>query len=431
MAKNRKRKKAAETLRKKSANEKRLKPDADEYMATAKRLLISLEGSAAAFDVFTKKQKQDIFRLFVVPPHCTAEPGRDVPRHFVRYIQDSLLRHLNTEYFDRDMGLTLMDVITVGTTMSMIFNEKRFRACLSPLQMETVDRINGIFEERKVIFDAFNNLMQFSKIILVMLSQPNFRVYGFSSTDYDLVSLGRRSMRLNIVVTSHPCQSVRFSYHNRERISFRIAAGQFLTTPYTAATIRMSAIYPNIESDRVLNIYIQPHAIHRFKERIDTIDPFVRNEYFFFSLFYFQHVTHGPDGSQFIECMTPTERGEKCMGYFTFTIDGDNLHILTILPILCRSTPQGRVLSDRLGLSDSDMIYLGMDKLSFFYNVDIGRIPQLKRVLFDELHLEYIRGIYNFYRSDADGFDEKKTLFVESFFRKMEEHSAAGVGALI
>jgi hypothetical protein len=425
MAKNKKRKKAAETLRKKVENAKRIMPDADEYMAAARRILNFLEGSAAALDVLTKKQKKDLFSIVVVQPHCTAEPGRDVPRQFVRYIQDSIIKHMSWEYFDTATGLTLKDLMTAGMTMNNVFNEELFRSGLSPMQLETVDRVNALFEESRILYKMFDKLMLYAKIILVMLSQPNFRIYGFSSAKYYRLSQERRSLRLNIVVTSHECQSIRFNYHNRERTAFRIAHGKFLNTPYVGAKIQMSRIYPGIENDRTLNVYIQSHAIHRFKERIDTIDPYVRNEYFAFSLFAHQQVSKGPDGSQFIECITPAPEGERLMGYFTFTIDGDNLLVLTILPILCRSTKEGRLLSDRLGLSDEDMKYLGMDRLSFFYDVEIERIPALKSILFDELHLEYIREIYNFYRKEKDGFDEKKTLFVENFFRKMDEHKAA------
>ncbi|MDR0757216.1 MAG: hypothetical protein LBF85_05145, partial [Tannerella sp.] len=231
-------------------------------------------------------------------------------------------------------------------------------------------------------------------------------------------------------ITTHESQSLRFKYHNKERTAFRIATGQFMDTPYMGATISIKKIFPGVEHDRMLNIYIQSHAIHRFKERIDTLYPILRNEFFVLSLMIVQRVVRAPNGMQLIACIMPSEAGEKTIAYFAFTIDGDNLLVLTLLPLLSRNVPEGRVLYERLHLSSEDMKYLGMDKLSFFYEVDIAQIPILRQVLYDELHLEYIRTTYNSFRSKNDPFNKKKTLFVKNFFQKLEEQPADHVDVL-
>jgi hypothetical protein len=125
---------------------------------------------------------------------------------------------------------------------------------------------------------------------------------------------------------------------------------------------------------------------------------------------------------QLIACIMPVEGDEKTIGYFVFTIEGKNLFVLTLLPLLSYNVPEGRILYERLHLSPEDLKYLGMDKLSFFFDVDIEQIPMLKKVLHDELHLDYVRTIYNSFRMRDRSFNEKKTLFVKNFFQKLEEH---------
>jgi hypothetical protein len=200
-----------------------------------------------------------------------------------------------------------------------------------------------------------------------------------------------------------------------------------MSTPCTGVTIAMSTIFPGIKHDRLLNVYIQSHAIHRFKERVDTLYPIMRNEFFVISLMAVQRVVRAPNGTQLIACIIPSEgekKGdEKTIGYFAFTIDGDNLLVLTLLPLLSHNVPEGRVLYERLHLSPEELKFLGMDKLSFFFDVDIAQIPLLKKVLYDELHLDYMRNVYNSYRSKNAPFNEKKTLFVKNFFDKLEERT--------
>jgi hypothetical protein len=205
-----------------------------------------------------------------------------------------------------------------------------------------------------------------------------------------------------------------------ERTAFRLALGQFLETPYTGVTIATDKIFPDTEQSKLLNIYVQSHAIHRFKERIDTLYPILRNEFLILSLMFVQKIVWAPNKTPLIACVMPFDGEEKTVGYFAFTIDGDNLLVLTLLPMLSYNVPEGRILYDRLHLSSEDLKYLGMDKLSFFYEVDISQIPILKKVLYDELHLEYVHKVYNSFREKDTPFNEKKTLFVKNFFQKLE-----------
>jgi hypothetical protein len=423
MAKNKKRKKAQPARPQKSMMVNKSKNYLDACYATARRIFRAMGENPDVLDVFTKRQKQDMFRMVLLPPRVAAMPGHKAPGYYVRYIQDQLLIFLKRNYFNKEEGVTWMDIATIGLSMYLVFSSDSAMLALSDAQMAEKERLSKLFEEQKIYLQIHIEMSQWIRATLMMLSQPNFRIYGQVLSETR--SVGKVGVCLVVHITAHDSRSIRINYHNTERKAYLIAVGECMDMPYRSASIAMSKIFPNVENDRQLNIYIQSHAIHRFKERIDTIAPVLRNELFILSLMEKQVVVRGTDGTPLIACIVPVDEGHnaKAVGYFTFTISDDTLLVLTLLPLLSQSVPEGRILYDRLRLSAEDLRYLGMDKLSFFYEVDIEQIPVLKKVLFDELHLEYIRTVYNSYQAKDEPFNEKRTLFVKNFFRKFEEYA--------
>jgi hypothetical protein len=387
--------------------------------AVARRILQALGEDEAAFDMFTKRQKQDMFRVIVSPPRIAVMPGHKVPKQYIRYVQEELIMYMKLLYFNEDLGVTWLDIISIGQSILLIFAVDDFLETLSPTQREMAERLRTFFET-DLFAQMQETIAQQIKMSLLMLSQPNFRIYGQDLGGQHIMA-SKVGFQQVVYITTHECQSMRFRYRNIERTAYRVAIGQYLHVPYMGATIAMNKIFPGAADDKLLNIYIQSHAIHRFKERIDTVHPIMRNEFFVLSLMMVQRIVRAPNGMQLIACIMPAVGGEKTIGYFAFTIEGNNLFVLTLLPLLSRDVPEGHTLYERLHLSHADMKFLGMDKLSFFYEIDIEQIPLLKQVLYDELHLDYIRTVYNSFRSKHDPFNEKKTLFVKNFFQKLEE----------
>jgi hypothetical protein len=423
MANNRKKKKPQAVHWNSTTSEKHSKSYLDTCFATARRIFGAIGDDPLEFDKFTKRQKQDIFRILVSPPRILAMPGHRVPRAYLRYVQEDLIMSLNRIHFNKEAGVTWMDMLTVGQTLMLIFRSNTFLESLPPMQREVADRLCKLFVDRSIFVKIQETILAHVKTSLLMLSQANFRIYGLDTTEQQ-PNARRNAMQQVVRITVHDCQSLRFKYHNRERTAYRLAMGQCLSTPFQGATIEMKKIYPKVFRNKKLNIYVQSHALHRFKERIDTFHPMMRNQLLIVSLMFVQRVVTGPDGTQLIACIVPCGDADKTIGYFAFTIDSGNLLVLTLLPLLSRNVPEGRVLNERLRLSPDDLKYLGMDKLSFFYEVDIAQIPALKQVLFDELHLDYIRKIYNSFHSKTDPFSEKRTLFVKNFFEKLKEQPA-------
>jgi hypothetical protein len=387
--------------------------------ATARRIFLAIGEDEATLEAFTKRQKQEFFRIPALPPRVMAMQGHKVPKQYIRFVQEELIAYLRSEYFDQVTGITWYDMSTVGQSIMLMFFSDSYFENLSDEQRAILKRLHQTYDRLNIIQQLHDTISEQVAAALMYLSQPNFRIYGHEMTEHMLPN--RLCLQDIVRITTHESQSLRFKYHNKERTAFRIATGQTLEKPYTAATIAMSKIVPGTTTGKRLNIYIQSHAIHRFKERIDMILSVMRNQFFVISLMFFQRVVQSPDGIPLISCIIPTKDREKAIGYFAFTIDGDNLLVLTFLPLLSYNVPEGRILYDRLHLSLDDLKYLGMDKLSFFFEIDIERIPVLKQVLFDELHLEYIRDVVKDFNLTNLLIDEKKTLFVKNFFQKLND----------
>jgi hypothetical protein len=390
--------------------------------ATARRIIQMFGGEESTFDILTKRQKHDIFKLVVSPPHIAVTPGHKMPKSYIRYMQEELIMFMKKTYVSQKYEVTLMDIATVGLSIYLTFSLDKFVDTLTPVQKETVQRLRMAFATETTFISIQDRITGKIKSLLILLSQPNFRIYGQSLSTHR-PTINHTIVHQTVYIVVHECQTLRFKYNNVERTAFRLALGQFVNTPYTGATIATDKISPDMEHGKLLNIYVQSHAIHRFKERIDTLYPIMRNELLILSLMFVQKIVWAPNKTPLIACVMPFDGGEKTVGYFAFTIEGNNLLVLTLLPMLSYSVPEGRILYDRLHLSPEDLKYLGMDKLSFFYEVDISQIPILKKVLYDELHLEYVHNIYNSFREKDAPFNEKKTLFVKNFFQKLEATS--------
>ncbi|MDR2809217.1 MAG: hypothetical protein LBB84_01500 [Tannerellaceae bacterium] len=421
MAKNKKRKKVQTSHHGEISVAKPSKADLEACHAAARRIFRLMGEDETSFDLFSKHQKQAMFRIPVAPPRVRAMPGHKVPKRYIRFIQEQFLLFLKREYFEKEIGIRWIELFTVGQNLMLIFSSNIFLNSLPEPQRRVADNMYKAFRDKELFPKMQDRMLAVIKTLLMMISQPNFRIYGHYIEELRPMEY-RHALQPVVYITTNACESIRFRYHNKEHKAFRIAVGQELGTPCLGATIEMNKIYPNVSPNRTLNIYVQSHALHRFKERIDTFFPSLRNQLLVFSLFSSQRVVNGPGGIQLFVCISPSRNEDLAIGYLPFTIDGNNLFILTLLPLLSRNTPEGHVLCNRLRLSTADLKYLGMDKLSFFFEVDIEQIPVLKEILFDELHLDYIRNkLGSMYHAKNNPFNEKKTLFVKNFFQKLEK----------
>ena len=398
--------------------------------AVAKKLLRHFELDPDLLDTFSKKQKQLLLSLAFENPSIKAEKERTVPGRFVKQIREDVFKYMKTEFFgEPENKLTFIDMIIYGMSFYKTFlfftDEGRF---VGTPQEETVKQIFAKLEKSHLFCcgDSFIDLRRYLVLQTRSYSQVNFRLYGFK-LDWEfrenkIPVNGIFPMRMKIQLTAQDCQSRKFIFNNIERKAFQMIYTEDGSDEQACgAVIQRKLIFPDVKEEENLDIWIQSHVLHRFKQRVDIYQPNYRNFLLQCSIIHEQHLIEF-DNQQYMVCTIDDE--ESPIGYFTFFIRGFDMVINTFIPLLGNKTPEGKKIRQLLSLGRDDINYLGMDKLSFLTAIDFEKIPVLKQALIDsgvwKTKLAIDGDPYKYKYNTS--IDEKKTKFVKSFFDKTEQH---------
>ena len=399
----------------------------------AKKMLRFFNLDPSLLDSFTKKQKQYLLRMIADIPSIKPEKENTIPRQYVKKIRSEMLEYMKTNYAgdsETENQLSYMDIATYGSGFYMLLTHGVITGYFTGTSQEkTAQQIYEAFGEHGAMNSCMGDVFWYLRFLTSSYSQVNFRIYGFH---YHLdtgrpVAKGALSVQTKILLTVKDCESKIFTYNNIERKAFRLVFadagdGSPLDKPRWAV-VKRNLIFPKAKEDETFNIYIQSHVLHRFKERADTLKPSLRN-------FFIQYalssglIVASTEKHKFLTC---TAKDDLPLGYFTFFIQDDDIVVNTFIPLASEITPEGKKLYEALQLGKEDIKYLGMDKLSFFTDIDFEQIPVLKQALIDSgiWPTKLLLDIMPYKDSEEDEphiIDMQKTLFVKNFFDKLEEH---------
>jgi hypothetical protein len=425
MAKNKKRKKKApSTVHTGSVSSFKItKNHFVQCCTVARKIFQIVDVDPALFDIFSKPQKHAMCLLQMTYPRLCAQKEGSVPRQYLRFLQSEIYFLMEKSMFNKEAELSLMDMIVYGVTLFGSLNHIMATLPLSEQQRETLTLVLDRGAEKDIVNEALSQMAGYLRTTLLQLSQPNFRIYGFEMEPKTVRPPRITAYIVSIIVKES--ESKKFTCNNIERTGYRLIHGRLFEHDFAGATIELHKLYPNARTNPKLNLYIQSHALRRFKERIDTIIPLTRNQTLSISTMNIQQIVPDVKGRPLMAAVMPPDH---IIGYFTFYIHDDDVLLQTFLPLTSPDVPEGKILCERLNLSVEDLKHLGMDKLSFFYDVDIEQIPALKKVLYDEIGLGYIRTLYtNLYAEEGyvakdASVKEKRTQFVKNFFDKVEAY---------
>ena len=396
----------------------------------AKKVLRQFDLDPALLDVFTKKQRINITGSSYDPPVVRAIKEKTVPKQYVKKINEELYKFMKTNYWgDPEGKLSYMELATNGLAFLSMVNiySSTDGLLANDTQKETARRICEKYDQLGMMQEkGFDKVLQYLKYLTRSLSQVNFRLYGFRYTweylEPKMYSVFP-SLRMKIELTARECESKVFTYYNIERKAFRLFITEQGFTEPSWAIVRRNKIFPKAKKNEELNIYIQSHALYRFKERIDILEPPDRNFLIQYALTNAQHVVK-TEKETLLACLID---GKHPAGYFTFFIQGHDIVINTFLYLASDNTPEGKKLHALLKLSREDILYLGMDRISFYAKVDFDRIPLLKQALIDsdiwplKLVIDEMADEEQV-KQGVSAIDMQKTMFVKNFFDKFEAY---------
>lgn len=395
--------------------------------AVAKKMLRHFDLDPELLDAFTKKQRLAILVTSDLP-NIKAKKENSIPRHFVKKIREEIFHYMKTNFAgDPENKLTYMDMAICGTSfyISLYFHLKKGTFAGTP-QEEIARRICNVFGKGEFLRDVFFELLARVRYLTRSYSQVNFRLYGFN---YDWEMTNAKSYnpittaRMKLELTMQNCESKMFTFNGVARKAFRLiltANGQYEPT---WAIIRRHKIFPGANKEKYFNIFIQSHVLHRFKERMDSFTPTARNFLIQYALTSGQEVVT-TEKHTFLPCFI---KNDIPIGYFTFFIQGDDLVVNTFLPLAGEITPEGKKLHTLLPLGKEDMVHLGMDKVSFYSEIDFEQIPTLKQALTasgiwpTKLTLDGMIDPDSLEEGESP-INERKTRYVKEFIDKFEQH---------
>ncbi|MDR3309141.1 MAG: hypothetical protein LBS80_04225 [Tannerella sp.] len=387
--------------------------DIDKRVGIARKTL-QITGYQDLWDTMTKKQKKFLLCRTIQEPLIHAAIPNTVPRQYVRNIRENVFDFMRTRYVgDRDVKLTFMEFFSFGIMFLRLFNSfLKEPGFFNEAQLDIIRRAGDIDDLFRHVIETWPKIAQMLSTTVRKYSQVQFRTYGFvmklKENEYSI----RSSYRLFITLTSCEREIVYFKYKHISRPAYRIFTGDESANNNEIVCIPYQKIFPCSDSDKKLEICIQAHAIHRFKERCDIFDATTRNVILITTLIFFQEVKMGLTDT-LIACMI----GPVVFGYFPFIIEDDRLFILTFIPLVNDQVYEGKRFMDTFKLRKEELSFLGMDKLSFFQNIDFDQIPALKQALID-CDLYEARDVVEYYKTENNFYDQDKTDFVKSFFDK-------------
>jgi hypothetical protein len=390
----------------------------------AKRMLPLFDLEPALLDVFTKKQKQLLCGLAFDYPSVKAEKEKTVPGRFVKKIREEMIRFMRTNYYgSSEHGITHMDFTMYGYAFYTMLHTHIDKGTFTGTpQEETAKLICGKIEESELI--NYSALKEHLMYQTRSISRVNFRVYGFN---YDweesrtkVTADGYITMQMKIRLTVQDCETKMFNYKNIERKAFRLIYTADGDEKTQGAVINKNKIFPYGKEDEKFNIYIQSHALNRYKQRVDILEPPELNYQIQQILITEQKIIRF-ENQNLIACTLDN----AIIGYFTYFLRESDMIINTFLPITTENTPEGKKLRDLLLLSNEDIVFLGMDKLSFYATIDFEQIPALKQVLINSDLWNTKTAIDSALQKKGEiTIDMNSTLFVKKFMDKHERYRA-------
>ncbi len=265
---------------------------------------------------------------------------------------------------------------------------------------------------------------EFDKALLQLFSYQNYLgiVYGMPNTKYFWFNNNFETKKTSsgvivyycLKIYSHPCEKREVFIDNETRTVYRLGLTEY-GKGLSWATIDPAKLpVSSVNTKEPLPVYVQMHAVHRLKERLDCMD----NDLLLFFLnesVEDYHIVTSPSGKLLLEY----KFGGKILGYFVIDKVKNLLVIRTFLFITNNNTPEGVRLHRIAGLQLEDKKFLQIDRLSTFLQPDV-RSNEFICSLFKEA------GCGELLKLDKESFNVdlkgRVASTIESYFTKREAY---------
>ena len=367
----------------------------EEYVRVAHKMMVMAGIDPCEFDVLTKRTKLQMMMIKLTPYHIVAEKESKVPRAYIRFFNYFIgVYEKQTYYGDPKFNVSFLEYVTYG--MSFIHSVRNHDDRDRILSDDQHDRLNKIKEvlvkyvddnEKDHFFVRTNEVMRH---LSMYVSMPNYRYY--TSTESGEIDYQKCRMQNRIKVASFEPEKRYFTVKGVKHPSYQLWHYNLVSEvndPNPEKTEIPAILMEEDDFDTAIQIiseketiiefpvYVQNHALHRIRQRLDCMDNFYINTVFSVSFMLPKFIT-ARNGQRMIRAV---DQSGKPIGYFPFLKQDGAILILSFLPLSSPITPEGSVLYKELGIQIEDSKYIGLDKLSFYVITDFEALPKLKKAL--------------------------------------------------
>jgi len=367
----------------------------DEYVQVAHKLMLMAGIDPGEFDVLTKRTKQDLMRIKQTPYHIVAENDSKVPRAYIKFFNQMMgIYEKKTYYGDPKFNVRYLDYVTYG--MSFVFAVRNHDDNDNIISDDQHERLGKIREALLMYMDdnekdhflvRTNELMRH---VLMYVSMPNYRYY--TSKENGEIDYQKCRVQNRITVSSFEPEKRYFKVKGEKHSSYQLWHYEMFSDvnePNPKKTEIPAVLMEEDDFDTALEkikemdtivqlpVYVQNHALHRIRQRLDCVDNIYVNTVFGLSFMLPKFIT-ATNGQRMIRAI---DMSAKPIGYFPFLKQDGAILILSFLPLSSPITPEGSVLYKELGIKIDDSKYIGLDKLSFYIETDLEALPKLKQAL--------------------------------------------------
>ena len=367
----------------------------EEYVRVAHKIMLMAGIDPGEFDVLTKRTKQQMMMIKLTPFHIVAEKNSKVPRAYIRFFNYIMsMYEKETYYGDPKFNVSFLEYVTYG--MSFIFGIRNHigrEKIISDDQHDRLDKIKEVLikhvdENEKDHFLVRTN--EVMRHLLMYVSMPNYRFY--TSKESAEIDYQKCRMLNQLKVSSFEPEKRYFKVKGERHSSYQLWHYNLVSevndpnpqkTEIPSVLMEVDdidaaiEIINEMETIIKLPVYVQNHALHRIRQRLDCMDNIYVNTVFSISFMLPKFIT-ATNGQRMIRATDPSG---KPVGYFPFLKQDGAILLLSFLPLSSPITPEGSVLYKELGINMDDSKYIGLDKLSFYVKTDFEALPKLKQAL--------------------------------------------------
>ncbi|SDC25895.1 hypothetical protein [Williamwhitmania taraxaci] len=318
--------------------------------------------------------------------HFTKEELEDIKRYIIYLLKDK-----QCTMFHGKPKVSLYDILTLGIPFLQFLK----------INYEEPDKntpmLEAVFGPMKVIEKQFQDyIIAFYQVSYTVGAIWSRYERGFCYIYPDKVYTGEHKIRtLAFIASRHNSETRKFKIDGHSREAMRVAWFHF-NDPikhlkyHDLTPAELGIEHP--QQDKLLQVYIQKHAIHRINERLDSIRQGGATGSIFLSLEKPETIVIRKN-----QILIALRYNSVKVGYFVATVEDDALLLRTFLFITSNGTPEGNLLKQLTGLQMLDKKYLAIDKLSSFVAKEVTENTQIREIfdkvgcgeLFDEKIYNY------------------------------------------